>query len=74
VHGRVNPYHRRPHLPITKPVPRFPPCDQLTPNQELKGQRIRHPAIRNTPSIAEQQYWEDIASTIMLEQVRVDRE
>ena len=44
-------------------MPRVPPCNQLTPNQELACQRIRHPAIHDTPSIAEQQYWEDIEST-----------
>ena len=53
VHGIRNSYYRRPHLPITEPVPRFPPCDELTPNQDLACQRIRHPAIHDTPSIAD---------------------
>ena len=44
-------------------MPRFLSYDELTPNQDLACQRIRHPAIHDTPSIAEQQYWEDIAST-----------
>ena len=63
VHGIRQSYYRRPHLPITEPVPRFPPCNELTPNQDLACQRIRHPAIHDTPTIAEQQYWEDIEST-----------
>ena len=57
MYGIRNQYHR------TKPAPRFPPSDQLTPNQELPCQRNRHPAMHDTPSIAEQQYWEHIELT-----------
>ena len=44
-------------------MPRLPPCDEITPNQELACQHIRHPAMHDTPSIAEQQYCGDIASS-----------